>query len=188
MCTYVSAHLHLRNIKILQELMEQILVLLRERNTLAMWRDNGEIQEFGECDSFSQLRQMAYKDMSCILKILISLYHSKWNSGHLLMAAVVLMKLLKCNMEKEGTLLTGQGTLSSETASQQNIWCKPSVCWCFWLVRDNSQGLPGIIHKHWVGGLQCMVCMVLDMVQPVPGKFSKIWCNMVDFSSRFREE
>lgn len=31
---HTRAHLHLRDIKILQELMEQIPVLLRERNTL----------------------------------------------------------------------------------------------------------------------------------------------------------
>lgn len=58
---HTCAHLHLRDIKILQELMEQILVLFRERSTLAIWRDNGEIQEFGVCDSFSQLRQMTYR-------------------------------------------------------------------------------------------------------------------------------
>lgn len=57
---YTRAHFNLRNIKILQELMEEILVFLRRRNTLAMRRDNGKIQKFGVCDSFSGLKEMVY--------------------------------------------------------------------------------------------------------------------------------
>lgn len=47
---------------------------LRERNKLTLWRDNGETKEILVCYSFNQLRRLIYKEMNCILKLLISVH------------------------------------------------------------------------------------------------------------------
>lgn len=104
---HTHAHLQLRDIKILQELMEQILVLLRESNTLAMGRGNGEIEEFEVCDSFSQLRQVVYKEMNCTLKLLISLYQLQTEFRSVVDSYSFSDEVAQFNMEKQGTLLTG---------------------------------------------------------------------------------
>lgn len=62
--------------KILQKLMEQIPVLLRDRNAWIVWRHNEETQEFLVRDSISQWRCLLYKEMNHSLKLLIS-HHKK---------------------------------------------------------------------------------------------------------------